>query len=169
METIEAIMSRRSIRKFTSQVVPEEEIDILLRAGMQAPSAGNGQPWHFVVIVERSLLDQVPTFHPYANMILEAPLAILVCADMRKPKRPHYCEEDCSAATENILLAAHARGLGAVWLGIAHNQEREDGIRHLVELPAGVQPISLVVIGYPAEKKPRESRYKRERVHRNKW
>jgi nitroreductase len=102
-------------------------------------------------------------------MILEAPLAILVCADMRKPKRPHYCEEDCSAASENLLLAAHARGLGAVWLGIAHNQEREDGMRHLVGLPAKVQPISLVVVGYPAEKPPREDRYKLERLHRNKW
>ncbi len=112
METIEAIMTRRSVRKYTSQEVSEEQVEQLLRAGMQAPSANNGQPWHFVVIRDRAILDEIPKFHPYAQMLKSAPLAILVCADLAHTNSPDYWMVDCSAATENILLAAHVLGIG---------------------------------------------------------
>ncbi len=141
MDTYETIMTRRSVRKFTSGEVGDDLVEKLLRAAMQAPSANNGQPWHFIVIRDRAILDEIPTFHPFAQMVKQAPLAILVCADTRDARSPDYWVLDCSAATENLLLAAHALDLGAVWLGIHPRQERMEKIIPLVKLPEGVKPL----------------------------
>jgi hypothetical protein len=113
METLQAILTRRSVREFTNQDVSKEDLNDLLRAGMQAPSAGNEQPWHFIVIDDPELLKKIPEFHPYAKMLNEAPLAILVCSDRNLEKHRATWLQDCSAAIENILLTAHAKGLGA--------------------------------------------------------
>ena len=169
METIEAIMTRRSIRKYTDKPVPDEVVKQLLQAAMAAPSARNEQPWHFVVISDRSLLNQVPSFHPYSHMLKEAALAILVCVDPQLEISRGRGVLDCSAATENILLAAHALGLGAVWLGIYPAEERMAGIRKLLNMPVDIVPISLVSVGYPDEKLKKEDRYKSERVYLDKW
>ena len=169
MDAIEAIMTRRSIRKYTDRGIPGEIVEKLLRAGMAAPSAGNQQPWHFVIIDDRKVLDQIPTFHRYSKMLLEAPLAILVCGDLSRELHEGYWIQDCSAATENILLAAHALGLGAVWLGIHPREERKKGIIELMNLPDSIQPLSLISIGYPAERKPPSDRYLQDRVHKNQW
>jgi nitroreductase len=169
MDTIDNIMTRRSIRKYKSGKIPEDIIKQLLEAAMQAPSAGNEQPWHFVVINERKILDQVPSFHPHAYMLRDAPLAILVCDDLDLEMYKNRGILDCSAATENILLAAHALGLGAVWLGIYPVDERINGMRRLLNMPASVVPVSLVSIGYPGEKHQTDYRYKNERVHLNRW
>lgn len=169
MEALEAIMTRRSIRKFTSQKINDEMIDKMLRAGMQAPSANNGQPWHFVVFKERAQLDEIPKVHPYAQMAKEATLAILVCADLNNAKSPDYWMVDCSAATENILLAAHALGLGAVWCGVYPRQQRMEGMTALAGLPEKVMPFGLIVLGYPNEQPGRADRYLPERVHLNHW
>jgi nitroreductase len=169
VETIEAIMTRRSIRKFTAQPLAPELVETLLKAAMQAPSAGNQQPWHFVVLDDRDVLDRVPTANPNAAMAAHAPLAILVCGDTRLEMHPGYWIEDCSAALENLLLAAHALGLGAVWTGITPRVERVTAFKEMFGLPAEVEPLGLVVLGYPAQAVPPASRFKPERVHRNAW
>jgi len=167
MDAMEAILSRRSIRKYTDQKIPADLIDDLLKAGMSAPSANNSQPWHFVVIDDHQIMDQIPEFHAYSSMLYFAPLAIVVCGE---PKlSPSWWVQDCSAATENILLAAHARGLGAVWLGIYPQEQRIEGLRKLLNLPESIIPLSLISLGYPATSKPREDRYILARVHRNQW
>jgi nitroreductase len=163
------ILSRRSIRQYTNQPVSAQQVRDLLAAAMAAPSAGNQQPWHFVVMDDRAVLDQVPSFHPHSTMIREAPLAIAVCADLTKATHPGMWVQDCSAATENLLLAAHAMGLGAVWLGIYPRDERVAGLRRLLALPENVMPLSLIPIGYPAEEKPPADRFQESRIHRNRW
>ena len=169
MEALEAILTRRSIRRYTAQPVPDEVTRMLLEAAMSAPSAGNEQPWHFVLISERRLLDEIPRFHPYADMLREAPLAILVCGDLTLERYEGYWVEDCSAATQNLLLAAHASGLGAVWVGIHPEEDRVRRMRKLLDLPAHVIPLALVPIGYPGEHIPRAHRFDATRVHTNGW
>ncbi len=169
MDILEALHTRRSIRQYQDRAVPGELIDRLLRAAMAAPSARNAQPWHFVVLDDRKLLDAIPKFAPNAPMVRSAPAAILVCADVRLELSPGYWPVDCAAATQNLLLAAHGLGLGAVWCGIYPREERMAGFRRLLDLPNDVQPHSLVVLGYPAEHPPSQDRYRPDRVHRNAW
>lgn len=169
MDALEAILTRRSIRQFTDQAVSEAVVEDLLRAAMSAPSAGNQQPWQFVVITDRQILDAIPNIHPYSAMLKQAPLAILVCGDEELETHKGYWVQDCSAATQNLLLAAHARGLGAVWLGIYPRMERVTGLRKLLGLPEHVIPLALVAIGHPAEHLPPAERYNAVRVHRNRW
>ncbi len=169
MKGLEAVLSRRSIRKYTDQPVPDEVVKQLLEAAMSAPSANNKQPWHFVVIRDREILDAIPTFHPYSRMLKEAALAILVCGDTQSQTLAGYWVQDCSAATQNILIAINALGLGGVWLGIYPRDERVEGIRKLVELPDHIVPLSLISIGHPAEKLLPSNRYDASRVHHNKW
>ena len=159
MDALEAIFSRRSIRQFKADPVAPEVVEILLKAGMQAPSANNLQPWHFVVLSRREVLDKIPTIHPYASMLKQAPLAILVCGDRTLQPMDGYWVQDCSAATQNILLAAHALGLGAVWLGVHPREERIRGIRELLLLPDATPPLSLVALGWPDEHKSRADRF----------
>jgi nitroreductase len=167
MDAIEAILSRRSIRKYTDQKISAKLVRELLRAAMSAPSANNSQPWHFVVIEDRQILDRIPAFHAYSSMLYFAPMALAVCGDSQASSL--YWVQDCSAATENILLAAHASGLGAVWLGIYPIKERVHSLQELLALPENVIPLSLISLGYPAVSKPPEDRFIPARVHRNQW
>lgn len=169
MELFEAIRTRRSIRRFSDKPVAEELLEKALDAAMMAPSAGNGQPWHFVVVTDRALLDKVPEIHPYATMCREAPTGVLVCGDTSVEKYPGNWPVDCAAATQNLLLAVHALGLGAVWTGIYPGEERCEAFRKLFGIPTHVVPLAFVPIGYPAETREQESRYKPDRVHRNAW
>jgi nitroreductase len=171
MEAMEAILSRRSIRKYTPDPVPEEAIRRLLEAAMAAPSAGDERPWHFVVITDKAAFAAIPAFHPYAQCVPKASAAILVCADLALSKYPptEWWPQDCSAATQNILLAAHATGLGAVWLGVHPVRTRIDGARALFGLPETIIPFSLVVLGIPAARKEREHRFDPARIHRERW
>jgi nitroreductase len=169
MDALETIRTRRSVRKYQDRPVSEELVRTLLEAAMSAPSARNGRPWQFVVIDDRRMLSEVARINPNAQMAMYAPLAILVCGDLRNETSPGYWVVDCAAATENILLAAHASGLGAVWTGVYPRQDRIDGLRRLVALPNDITPHSLVVLGYPAEQPAICDRYQPERVHRNRW
>lgn len=169
MDAIEAMLTRRSIRKYTAEPVSEEAINGLLEAAMAAPSAGNQQPWHFIVIRDRALLDEIPKVHPYAQMVKEAPVAIVVCGDARSTKYKEYWPQDCAAATQNLLLAAHACGLGAVWCGVYPNEERMTPLRELLGIPDGVYPFSLIALGHADEKKPSADRYDTSRVHADRW
>lgn len=169
MDAMEAILSRRSIRRYTSEPVPDNLIKELLDAAMSAPSAGNEQPWHYIVITDRAILDEIPKYHPYSNMVREAPLAILVCCDLHLDRHDGLWVQDCSAATENLLIAVQAKGLGAVWLGVYPREERVTGLRKLFGVPEHVIPFALIPIGYPGEHKPRANRYETSRVHHNRW
>lgn len=169
MDAIEAILTRRSIRKFRKEPVTEEMLHAILQAAMFAPSARNQQPWHFVVVTSESLKRELMNAHPYASMLGEAPLAILVCGDTTLEKSPGYWPIDCSAATQNLLLAAHAVGLGAVWLGVHPRQERKDAIRRIFRLPANIEPFALVAVGHPDEQKEAPGRFRPERIRFNSW
>ena len=166
---MKTILSRRSIRKYTDQPVSEQVVKELLEAAMSAPSAGNQQSWHFIVINDRQVLDEIPKVHPHSLMLKEAQVAILVCGDLQLEKHKGFWVQDCSAATENILIAVQAKGLGAVWLGVYPREERVTGLRKLLSIPDHVIPLSLIPIGYPAEEKQPASRFDTERIHYNKW
>ena len=169
MEAIEAILTRRSIRKYTADKVSDEMVEKLLEAAMAAPSAGDQQPWHFIVIRDRATLDEIPRLHPYAQMVKEAPVAIVVCGDTRSVKYKAYWPQDCAAATQTLLLAAHACGLGAVWCGVYPKEERMHPFRELLGIPEGVFPFSLIAVGHPDEKKQPADRVDTSRVHVERW
>lgn len=169
MEAYEAILTRRSIRAYTAEPVSAELIHKLLVAAMSAPSAGNQQPWQFVVVTERRLLDALADLLPFGKMLKQAPLAVAVCGDAKGQPREGYWVQDCSAATENLLLAAHALGLGAVWLGVYPREERVAGVRSILSIPERVTPLCVVAIGHPAEPAGPADRYREERVHWNGW
>jgi nitroreductase len=170
METLEAILTRRSIREYTPQAVPDELSQELLAAAMQAPSAGNQQPWHFVLVTERSQLNALAGMLPYGQMLKSAPLGVVVCGDPERAGHPRFWVQDCSAATQNLLLAAHARGLGAVWLGVYPVEERVVGVQQVLRLPGRVLPLCVVALGYPACKpEPPARRYDETRLHHNYW
>lgn len=169
MDILTAIHTRRSIRTFTSAPVSEDAIKILLDAAMIAPSAGNAQPWRFVVVDDPALLAKVPAINPYAAMAPKAPLGILVCGDTASEKYPGYWVQDCSAAVQNMLLAALSQGLGTVWTGIHPMQDRVLAFQQLFQLPASLVPLGLVVIGHPAAEASHKSRYDAAKVRRNTW
>ncbi len=141
----------------------------LLRHRDPCVSARNQQPWQFVVIDDQTTLAEIPKFMPNAPMAGSAPLAILVCGDLNLEKSEGYWVVDCAAAVENMLLAAHALGLGAVWTGVYPREARMEGLRQLVGLPQNVMAHSLVVVGHTAEQVQPENRYRPERVRRNRW
>jgi len=169
MDALEAICGRRSIRQYTAEKITEATIETILKAAMSAPSANDRQPWHFVVINGRTILDQIPEFHKHAQMIREAPLAILICGDEKLAVNHGYMIQDCSAAAENLLIAVHALGLGAVWLGVYPMEQRIKPMADLLSLPDGIVPIALIPVGHPAEQKPPAERYKPERIRWNRW
>lgn len=169
MDTITAIQTRRSIRKFSQANIPKETIDEWLCCGMLAPSAGNQQPWHFIVIKNTETLKQIPRFHAHAQMLTDASCAILICYDTTLEKHKGMAVQDCSAATQNILLAIHDHGYGAVWLGVYPLEKRMKGLIELLKIPDGIIPFSLIAIGKPDERKDTVDRYQPTRVHQEKW
>ncbi len=171
LDTITAIMSRRSIRDYTSHPVPEDLVRLLVEAGMCAPSAFNERSSEFIVINDRKILDEIFQLNTKALQIKKATVAIMICGNTAKEKFPGkgYWQLDGSVAAENILLAAHAVGLGAVWTAIYPYEERMAAVKKLLDLPENVQPLCIIPIGYPAEKKFRENRFDPARFHQNKW
>lgn len=170
METIEAIFTRRSIRKFLDKPVEPEKLETLLKAAMSAPSAMNEQPWRFLVLNDRTLFPAIIRFHPYAAMLKSAPLAILVCGDLEIEKIPGNWVLDCSCAAQNILLAAHSIGLGAVWTGVYPEKDRMEALMELFSLPEHVHPFALICVGYPDGQLPKPpERFKPERISLNTW
>jgi ribonuclease P protein component len=168
-EAIKNIITRRSIRKYTEQSVEREKIEKLLKAAMSAPSAGNQQPWDFIVVTQKEIIKNVRQASPYAAPLEGAPLCIIVCADLQKERFPGNWVLDCSAATENILLAAHAIGLGAVWIGIYPEQDRMKYISRIFNLSGNIKPMAVISIGYPAEEKGPADRFIDTNVHWEKW
>jgi nitroreductase len=161
------ILARRSVRRYTDQAVTEEQVNALLSAAMAAPSASNRRPWHFVVIRRRETLNALAGGHPYAKMLYQAPLCVAVCGDPSVSAA--FWVQDTSAATENILLAATGLGLGAVWLGVHPDTEREHLVSEILGLPAGIRPLCLIAVGQPAEHPPARTQFDAERVHQERW
>jgi nitroreductase len=162
-------MTRRSIRRYTGEQVPDDIVAQLLQAAMSAPSAGNEQPWQFVVVRQRAILEAIPSIHPHSMMLKEAALGIAVCGDLEREVYKGFWVQDCSAATQNMLIAAHGLGLGAVWLGFYPMEDRVAGLKRLLSLPEHVVPLCMVSMGWPAEQKTATLRYLEERVHYDKW
>ena len=171
LDTITAIMSRRSIRDYTSHPVPEDLVRLLVEAGMCAPSALNERSSEFIVINDRKVLDEIFQLNTKALQIKKATVAIMICGNTAKEKFPGkgYWQLDGAVAAENILLAAHAVDLGAVWTAIYPYEDRMAAVKKLLNLPETVQPLCIIPIGYPAEKKFRENRFDPARFHQNKW
>ena len=169
MEINEAILTRRSIRKYTKEQISDTQVETLLKAGMYAPSAVNKQPWHFIVFRDKNKVDEIIKVHPNASMLKDASLGILVCFDENLQHDNGYGLLDCSAATQNILLAAHGMGLGACWIGIYPRKNRIEALKNVFNLPGHVVPLSVISAGYPAEKKSRPERFLKERIHNESW
>ncbi|MDE5856900.1 MAG: nitroreductase family protein, partial [Muribaculaceae bacterium] len=164
---IDNIMTRTSIRKFTNQPIGADTLTSLVKAGMAAPTAVNKQPWSFIVVTEREVLDSLMNVHPYSNLAT-ATAAIVVCGEMEKALDGFgrdYWIQDCSAATENILLAAHAYGLGAVWCGVYPNPNVVPGVKRVLSIPGAVTPLSLITLGHPADNPAPKDKWNPENVH----
>lgn len=164
-----AIFSRKSIRKYKDRKVSEEIVLELLKAAMAAPSAGNEQPWVFIVLRDKEVMRRITEFHPYSKMLLNCDVAIVVCGDETKEFFKGYWVLDCSAASENILLAAEDMGLGAVWLGVYPMEDRVSDMKELLNLPAHVTPLSIIPVGYPDEDRKPAERFNKDRIHYDRW
>jgi len=160
-QDLSLILGRRSIRTYQKKDIPAETIDLLLKAAMAAPSARAKDPWRFIVIRKCDTLRMLAEGLPNGKMLADAALGIAVCGDLNAANdgQLSYLLQDCSAAIENLLLAVHALGLGACWLGIHPREERMALLTGVLELPAGVIPVCCIAIGYPAEQKEPRSRY----------
>lgn len=168
MNLYEGIQTRRSIRQYENRPVEKELIEKLLKAGMQAPSAANQQPWEFIVVEDKETLVKLSNAHMYATPLKNAPLGIIVLLNKKYLKADKYWQQDLAAATENILLAAVELGLGAVWMGIAPEEDRMSYIRELFNLPPGVEAFSMLAIGYSTDNK-LVDRFDSARIHYEKY
>lgn len=167
---LDNIATRTSVRDYEARPVEKEKIEKMLRAAMAAPTAMNKQPWHFVVVDQRNVLDALAGANPYAKMLKKAPLAIVVCGNTDKMIEGggrDFWIQDASAATENLLLAAHAMGLGAVWTGAYPSEERCISISKVLSLSDNLVPLNMIVVGYPAEQPQPKQKFKEENISYN--
>ena len=169
---INNIMSRTSVRFYEETPIEDAKIEMLLKAAMAAPTAGNKQPWKFVVIKDKDILHSISANLNTMKMAENAPLAIVVCGNLDNTfpgDGRDYWVQDTSAATENLLLAAHASGLGAVWCGIYPMPERIEFLQQLLHLPGNIVPLNVIPIGYPADTQPAKDKWKSENIHYDTW
>ena len=170
MEFLQLVKQRYSCRSYQPKPVEQAKFDYIMECVRFAPSAVNRQPWHFVVVNEKSQLEALSKTNPYSSMLENAPLAIVVCGDMKKALEGNAREfwvQDCSAATENILLAANALGLGAVWTGAYPSEERCSAISEVLKLPENLIPLNIIVIGYPDGVNEPKDKWKPEKIYYN--
>jgi nitroreductase len=169
MDLFETIFTRRSIRRYSDQPIEKEKVDKILRAGMYAPSAVNKQPWHFIVFKGIVIRQKIMEIHKNSAMLAEAKMAILICFDEKLQHDDGYGVIDCSAATQNMLLAAHALRLGACWIGIYPRENRVEALHNIFKLPKHVVPFAVIALGYPSEKREIKERFNEDRIHYEKW
>ena len=162
-----SIFHRVSIRKYTGQPVERDKIETLLRAAMAAPSACNQQPWEFIVVDDKQTVEQLSKFSPYARMLLEAPLAIIILEKTTDLIAPAFTQQDLGACTQNLLLQAAEEKLGAVWLGVSKGDDREKFIVDMFNIPSTLKPFGVISIGYPMDADANHfvDRYDEKRVH----
>ena len=169
--TLDDLFARRSIRQYTDEPVSDEDIRVLLEAAMAAPSAGNRKPWHFIVVRDAEMREKIAASHPHAKMVAQAPVCIVPCGQpsLSFADRSDFWIQDLSAATQNILLAATAQGLGSVWCGVHPVEERVSEAREILGIPEDVIALCYIAIGHPAEEKEARTQYDDERVHWDRW
>ena len=173
-DCVTSMKSRKSVRKFDdSKTISEEDMKTIIDCGMSAPSAMNERSSHFVVVRDQALRDKLAGFYPYAQFIRNpTAVAVLVCSDHSKLIIPEYWQQDCGAATENMLVAAASMGIGSTWSGVFPMQEsKENDVRALLGIPEGIKVFNIIGFGYPdgSPLSPRESRFDAARVHADKW
>lgn len=171
-QAIKNIMTRVSVREFTGEKISDAQIDTLLRAAMAAPSAINKQPWAFIVVTDEPLIAKLGEALPYSRCSNHPAVAIIPCGDLSKAipgEMANFWVNDVSAATENLLLAAHAMGLGAVWTGLHPDMNRAKMVQEIVGLPEHIIPLCVVPVGVPAEHPDIKDKYKPENIHYNAW
>ncbi len=169
MNVLEAIFTRRSIRKFTGEPISEEDLKTILKAGFQAPSAHNFQPREYVIVRDKKTIERITEFHKYTKMLPKAGCGIIVCGDKDKQPEIGFLVEDCSASIQNMLLAAHGLGLGAVWCGLYSVEKLTKAMTEILELPDHIIPIGMVVVGIKDEDKDSVDRYDESKIHFDKW
>jgi nitroreductase len=169
MNYLNTIIGRRSIRKYKSEKIEKSKIIDILRAGMYAPSAVNKQPWHFIVIDDREIMQKIMEIHQSSKMLETASHAVLICGDENLQHDKGFWIADCGAATENILLAAKSLDIGSCWIGVYPRENRMDAFKKLFSLPPHILPFALVSLGYPDEEKSTPERFKPERIFWNTW
>ena len=171
---ISSILSRSSLRRFTSEPVSNEAVQTLLHAAMAAPSSMNLQPWHFIVIRNEKLKLELRSCLPYAKMLKDGSIGIVVCGDTSLYERVNrmdgedntlYWVQDCSAASENLLLTAHALGLGAVWTGVYPLESRVSKLQELLRIPSSIVPLNLIVVGHPASSTKPMDKWDATKIH----
>ncbi len=170
-EKLILVFGRRSIRAYAPGEIPEATLQLLLEAAMAAPSAAGKDPWHFVIVRQPDRLRQLAAALPHGQMLAQASVGIIVCGDLSvaHDRQISYLLQDCSAAIENLLIAAHAAGLGACWLGIHPRPDRMTAVHKLLALPADVVPVCGISLGIPAEQREPRTRYNPACVHRETW
>jgi nitroreductase len=168
-DALTVIHSRKSVRKYLDKPVTKEQLEILLRAGMASPSAVDKRPWAFVAITDRAVLDTLWYASSNSKMLRQAKAAIVVCGDTRKSLKSDVWVQDCSAASENILLAAEAIGLGAVWCGIYLNDRPTAYVKKVLNLPKEVIPLNIISIGYPTGEEKPKNKWDPTNIHWNRW
>jgi len=169
MELMEALLTRRSVRKFSGEPISADDLTAILRSGSYAPSAMNRQPWHFVVLRERETLEAITKIQPYTQMLPKAGCGIVVCGDKLRQPQMGFLVEDCSAAIQNMLLAAHGLGLGAVWCGLYPVSIFTKPLSKLLKLPIQMVPVGLIAVGHKTEDRTVAERFDPDRVHYEVW
>lgn len=169
---IQTILNRKSVRQFLDKPIENEKVEIIIRAGMSAPSARNRQPWKFFAVDDKKLLSELADGLPYAKMLNEAPLGIIVCGDIRDKEdstAQTFWVQDCAAAVENILIAVEALGLGAVWTACYPKKERVEVPQKVLDMPEGIIPLCVIPVGYPAVETPVKDKWNKDNFILNKW
>lgn len=165
---MDILFERQSCRKYKSDPIPQVDLDYILHAAMSSPSAMNTRPWHFIVIKDKQTHKKIMQIHKASQMLADAPVGIIVCCDIEKQYK-NYWQQDCGASTENMLLAATAKGYGSVWCGIYPIEERVKAFADLLNLPQNIVPFSLVVIGKKAEELKEKQRWEPAKIRYEKW
>jgi nitroreductase len=169
---LDVIFSRKSVRSYTGEVVSKEKLEILLKAAMAAPSGRNQQPWAFIAITDNTVLEKLSEGLPYAKMLPEAGAAIVVCgysAPHERPNSKDLWDQDCAAATQNILLAAEAMNLGAVWTAVHPYPDRQEYIRKILDVPQEIYPFCVIPVGYPTGMEQPKEKFDSAKVHWERW
>jgi nitroreductase len=169
---IDVIFTRKSVRSYTGEVVPKSDLEMLLKAAMAAPSGRNQQPWAFIAITDPAILVRLTDGLPYARMLPQAGSAIVVCGYSVPPSRPgskDLWEQDCAAATQNILLAAEAMNLGAVWTAVHPYSDRQEFIRKILNIPSDIYPFSVIPVGYPTGEEIPKNKFDPKKIHWENW
>ena len=170
-KNLSGIFGRRSIRRFSDRPVEEGVLRDLLEAGMAAPSACGKDPWHFIVVRDQAMRSALAEALPYGKMLVSSPAAVVIVGDLADThdQQLSYMLQDCSAAIENILVAAHMLGLGTCWVGIHPREDRIQEVRRVCGIPEAMTPISAIALGYPGEQKEARTRYAERKVHYERW